>query len=67
MTRLGGSLGDPPHDRQQGKLYEQDIAVLITQRHGTLERARTALESAELPHFVVTRENAASFDLGRPK
>jgi superfamily I DNA/RNA helicase len=50
-----------------GKRAPQDIAVLVTTRAGTLRRVQAALESASVPHHVVTRENAASFDVTSPE
>jgi UvrD-like helicase C-terminal domain/AAA domain len=49
-----------------GEREPQDIAVLITQWRGTVGRLRTALEGAKVPHFVIDRSNAATFDLRSP-
>lgn len=50
-----------------GKRAPQDIAVLVTKRAGTFRRVQAALESASVPHHVVTRENAVSFDVTSPE
>jgi superfamily I DNA/RNA helicase len=50
-----------------GKRESQDIAVLVTQRSGTFRRIQAALDCVNVPYLVVTRENAASFDLGSPE
>ena len=50
-----------------GKREPQDIAVLITQWRGTAGRLRAALESARVPHLVIDRSNAATFDPGSPE
>jgi hypothetical protein len=50
-----------------GKRAPQDIAVLVTKRAGTFRRVQAALESAGVPHHVVHRENAASFDVTFPE
>ena len=50
-----------------GKREPQDIAVLVTKRSGTFRRVQAALDSVKVPYLVVTRENAATFDLGHPK
>ena len=52
------------HMIRPGKREPQDIAVLVTQRSGTFKRIQAALDRVHVPYLVVTRENAASFDLG---
>jgi hypothetical protein len=49
------------------KREPQDIAVLVTQRGGTFKRIQAALDGVHVPYLVVTRQNAASFDLGSPE
>ena len=39
-----------------------DIAILVTQRRGTIGRLRAALDRVAVPYLEVNRENAASFD-----
>lgn len=55
------------HMIEPGKREPQDIAVLVTQRSGTFKRIQAALDRVNVPYLVVTRENAASFDLGSPE
>jgi len=43
-----------------------DIAVLVTQRRGTLGRLRAALEAEAVPHEVIDRTNVAEFDPAGP-
>jgi UvrD-like helicase C-terminal domain/AAA domain len=50
-----------------GKRQPQDLAVLVTQRSGTFKRIQAALDRVNVPYLVVTRENAATFDLGSPE
>jgi hypothetical protein len=49
------------------KREPRDIAFLVTQRSGTFRRIQAALDRVDVPYLVVTRENAASFDLGSPE
>ena len=49
------------------KREPQDIAVLVAQRSGTFKRIQAALDGVRVPYLVVTRENAASFDLESPE
>jgi superfamily I DNA/RNA helicase len=50
-----------------GEREPRDIAVLITQWHGTLRRLRTALDGADVPYLAVDRKNAAAFDPQSPE
>jgi hypothetical protein len=52
---------------EHGEREPRDIAVLITQWRGTVGRLRTALESARVPHLVIDRSNAATFDQRSPE
>ena len=50
----------------QGRRPE-DIAVLVTTKIGTFNRLAAALGAQGVPHLIVTKENAASFDPGSPQ
>jgi superfamily I DNA/RNA helicase len=45
----------------------EDIAVLATKKTGTFNRLTAALGAQSVPHLIVTKENAASFDPGSPQ
>jgi AAA domain len=45
----------------------EDIAILVTTKSGTFNRLAAALEAQEVPHLIITRDNAASFDPGSPE
>ena len=43
-----------------------DIAVLVTQRRGTLGRLRAALDAEAIPYEVIDHTNVAQFDPAAP-
>lgn len=50
-----------------GERQPEDIAILVTQWSGTVKRMTAALEEADIPHLVVNRTNADSFDSRSPE
>lgn len=50
-----------------GERAPQDVAVLVTQKRGTIGRLRAALDGADVPYTVVGRDNASSFDPDAPQ
>ncbi|MCW3842859.1 AAA family ATPase [Micromonospora yasonensis] len=52
---------------ESGERGPEDIAILVTQKPGTMNRLRRALDHVRLPYLVVDRSNAASFDPSSPE
>jgi UvrD-like helicase C-terminal domain/AAA domain len=50
-----------------GERQPEDIAVLVTQRKGTVWRLTAAFAEADIPHLVIDRTNADSFDSRSPE
>ncbi|TNC16608.1 hypothetical protein FHE66_14625 [Georgenia sp. 311] len=47
---------------RDGDRLPQDIGILVTRRSGTFSRLTKVLEAHSVPHTVVNRENAHTFD-----
>lgn len=45
----------------------EEMAVLVTKKFGTFTRLTTALTAQDVPHIVIDRRNAASFDPESPQ
>jgi len=50
-----------------GERQPEDITVLVTQWSGTVKRLTAALAEADIPHRVIGRKNADSFDSRSPE